>query len=109
MRNLGRLIVAKGFKKLPKVQKIAQSGHTAHGTWVQQLLLQKNLFSTIYKNLGPIVQRFTLRLLLNTLIGCSDLFNQPTSGQSYKAVYNRKLQLKSRNFGNFQVRTTLEL
>ena len=25
---LGKLIVAKGFKKLPKVQKIAQSGHT---------------------------------------------------------------------------------
>ena len=27
-RDLGKLIVAKGFKKLPKVQKIAQSGHT---------------------------------------------------------------------------------
>ena len=26
--DLGRLIVPKGFKKLPKVQKIAQSGHT---------------------------------------------------------------------------------
>ena len=25
---LGKLIVAKGFKKLPKVQKIANSGHT---------------------------------------------------------------------------------
>jgi len=29
VRDLGQLIVAKGFKKLPKVQKIAQSGHTA--------------------------------------------------------------------------------
>ena len=29
---LGKLIVAKGFKKLPKVQQIAQSGHTAHFT-----------------------------------------------------------------------------
>ena len=28
VRDLGNLIVAKGFKKLPKVQKIAQSGHT---------------------------------------------------------------------------------
>ena len=28
---LGKLIVAKGFKKLPKVQKIAQSGHTGYG------------------------------------------------------------------------------
>ena len=27
--DLGKLIAAKGFKKLPKVQKIAKSGHTA--------------------------------------------------------------------------------
>ena len=27
-RDWGKLIVAKGFKKLPKVQNIAQSGHT---------------------------------------------------------------------------------
>ena len=26
--DLGKLIVAKGFKKLPKVQKIANSGYT---------------------------------------------------------------------------------
>ena len=26
--DLGKLIAAKGFKKLPKVQKITQSGHT---------------------------------------------------------------------------------
>ena len=26
--DLGKLIVAKGFKNLPKVQQIAQSGHT---------------------------------------------------------------------------------
>ena len=30
VRDLGKLIVAKGFKKLPKVQKIAKSGHTAN-------------------------------------------------------------------------------
>ena len=29
VRDLGKLIVAKGFKKLPTVQKIAQSGHIA--------------------------------------------------------------------------------
>ena len=29
LRDLGKLIVAKGFEKLPKVQLIAQSGHTA--------------------------------------------------------------------------------
>ena len=31
MGNLGKIIVAIGFQKLPKVQKIAQSGHTAVG------------------------------------------------------------------------------
>ena len=29
VEDLGKLIGAKGFKKLPKVQKIALSGHTA--------------------------------------------------------------------------------
>ena len=29
VRDLGKLIVANGFKNVPKVQKIAQSGHTA--------------------------------------------------------------------------------
>ena len=28
VRDLDKLIVSKGLKKLPKVQKIAQSGHT---------------------------------------------------------------------------------
>ena len=28
--DLGKLIAAKGFKKLPKVQKIAKSGHTEY-------------------------------------------------------------------------------
>ena len=28
VRDLGKLIVAKGFKKLPQVQKIAKYGHT---------------------------------------------------------------------------------
>ena len=28
-RDLGKLIIAKGFKKLPEVQKITRSGHTA--------------------------------------------------------------------------------
>ena len=28
--DLGQLVVAKGFEKLPKVQKIAKYGHTGH-------------------------------------------------------------------------------
>ena len=30
VKDLGKLIVQKGIKKLPKVQKIANYGHTAH-------------------------------------------------------------------------------
>ena len=39
MGDLGKLIVAKSFKKMPKVQYIAQSGHTDfshHDGWVEQ-------------------------------------------------------------------------
>ena len=35
--DLGKLIVAKGFKKLPKVHKIAQSGHTGQNPLPQVL------------------------------------------------------------------------
>ena len=28
VEDLGKLIVAKGFKNMPKIQKIARSGHT---------------------------------------------------------------------------------
>ena len=31
--DLGKLIVVKGFKKFPKVQKFAQSGHTDPMSW----------------------------------------------------------------------------
>ena len=30
VEDFGKLIVAKGFKKLPKVQNITQSGHTGY-------------------------------------------------------------------------------
>ena len=39
--DLGKFVVAKGFKKLPKVQKIANSGHT--GTRTRLLLDNKRL------------------------------------------------------------------
>ena len=41
--DLGKLIVAKGFEKLPKVELIAQSGHTGRyvkDTWHQWPILQ---------------------------------------------------------------------
>ena len=52
VRDLGKLIVAKGFKKLPKVQKIAQSGHTAPLVeWSIPPLEVHRLISVIYKAL----------------------------------------------------------
>ena len=33
--DLGKLIVAKGFKKLPTVQKIARSGHTGRKSMLE--------------------------------------------------------------------------
>ena len=38
MGDLDKTIVAKGFKKLPKVQQIAQSGHTARNKNVTRSL-----------------------------------------------------------------------
>ena len=38
----GKLIVAKGFKKLPKVQNIAQSGHTGHMRRTRMCFTTKN-------------------------------------------------------------------
>ena len=54
VEDLGKLIVANGLKKLPKVQKIAQSGHTAfnpHKTLVPKLLLTmgKLYYGTVLK------------------------------------------------------------
>ena len=46
---LGKLIVAKGFTKLPKEQKIAQSGHTAAK---QQQLIPKDYYEMPYSKYG---------------------------------------------------------
>ena len=40
--DLGKLIVAKGFKKLPKVQKIAGSGHTDSNTTEMYITVAKS-------------------------------------------------------------------
>ena len=41
--DLGKFIVAKVFKKLPKVQKIAQSGHTGQEAHFKKTLFTDNL------------------------------------------------------------------
>ena len=56
--DLGKIIVARGFKKLPKVQNIAQSGHTDNSpplgwlsspvSWPSPLLQKHSLFIKIF-------------------------------------------------------------
>ena len=47
--DLGKLIVAKGFKKFPKVQKIANSGHTgSEAPLGRKCSLSISIFSQIY-------------------------------------------------------------
>ena len=48
--NLGKLIVAKGFEKLPKIQKIAQSGNTGYDLPkpVSQVLILKIVEAYLY-------------------------------------------------------------
>ena len=71
--DLGKLIFAKGFKKLPKVQKIAQSGHTAGS----------NNFSLISaRPKRPMCGARSYKeklttLVLNNLIGYSNIGFQP--------------------------------
>ena len=54
--DLGKLIVAKGFKKLPKVQKIAQSGHTEYYPVIFYCYIEK--FSVYKRCNGSTIGRY---------------------------------------------------
>ena len=56
MGDLGKLIVSKGFKKFPKVQKIAQSGHTESPTLGRYFILDR------------------LNVIINYLLFCCHLY-----------------------------------
>ena len=74
VRDLGKLIVAKGLKKLPKVQKIAQSGHTAYNTSLRPLqrVLRfrkrqaKSKEKIIYDEFSSVCSRRTQRRFLHS-------------------------------------------
>ena len=53
MEHLGKWIVSKGFKKLPKVQKIVESGHTAdsHVPSLQSKLKATDRFYLPFRNI----------------------------------------------------------
>ena len=48
--DLGKLIVAKGFKKLPKVQKITKSGHTGPKLHFENFVLRMAFARTFRQN-----------------------------------------------------------
>ena len=63
--DLGKLIVAKGFKKLPKVQKIANSGHTDWQTifvWLRndQIIFLGSEFDVIFGQCDHIERFITI-------------------------------------------------
>ena len=66
VRDLDKLIVSKGFKKLPKLQKIGQSGHTAlsphqySSKWLHKVAIQQGALSIlpyyILQSIKPLCQ-----------------------------------------------------
>ena len=46
--DLGQLIVAKGFKNMPKAQKIAQSGHTACNNKLRVMYFNSSLVTSSF-------------------------------------------------------------
>ena len=50
--DLGKLIVAKGFKNLPKVQKIARSGHTGCSVWLSFPIRGDAIFCLNWQRFG---------------------------------------------------------
>ena len=66
--DLGKYIVAKGFKKLPKVQKIAQSGHTEMKPkcFSGEEQLQLHLDCSLRLNTIAVVGKRAKYLILNT-------------------------------------------
>ena len=55
MGDLGKLIVAKGFKKLPKVLNIPQSGHTVSYQQIVKYFPRKIAGITAYINVERLV------------------------------------------------------
>ena len=54
MGDLGKLIVAKGFQKLPKVQKIAQSGHTGWRLKLKSSFLKRDRVEKNFRRVGTL-------------------------------------------------------
>ena len=70
--ELGKLIVAKGFEKLPKIQKIAQSGHTG--------------FDAFFIIKICTSEYFTLIIIQKQMIGAHSGFELRTARWSAKIV-----------------------
>ena len=74
--DLGKFIVAKGFKKLPKVQKIAISGHTGSGLAI---------FDFNLGNLNGYNYRFHCSLPRTTSAGARERFSRSRRRRSWRS------------------------
>ena len=84
VRDLGKLIVAKGLKKLPKVQKTAQSGHTGEGIVGGRVRFVRNAFSQSQNE-----------RLLNFIFKFSVKFYKKSQIQNTNSSVNQTNQFKS--------------
>ena len=58
MGDLDKLIVTKGFENLPKVQQIAQSGHTDDSERLYYRVIILNCFLDMSRDKGSLIKTF---------------------------------------------------
>ena len=78
MRDLGKLIVAKGFKKLPEVQKIAQSGHTGGNRDSRTLQTSSWCYKTYFGGNLDLPQIEKLNKVCSDVWTCTKMWKQWT-------------------------------
>ena len=79
--DLGKLIVAKGFKKLLKVQKIAKSGHTGCG---------RGNGVGMWRDFSCLESRPEIRLHREWLLNCEQIYI--VEWQSFLQIYEINYQ-----------------
>ena len=106
MGDLAKLIVAKGFKKLPKVRKIAKSGHTARHLSLERAekVTDEGMFAAQRQHLPLDEGAFDVvvlqdLVLLQTLDGIEGVVRVPQLGKYDLKNWRQNLN-KNSNYGN---------
>ena len=92
MRDLGKFIVAKGFNNLPKVQKIAQSGHTA---LFPHLNVHEDDDDDDVVNKWHTSKKLKMKILIKFAFGLSLHIKRPRSGATNNNFGQIKFPLKN--------------